>query len=158
MVWGFPRHYLSNFLHTGKQAERLRNLSKAAQLLFREAGVWPDFSKVRSLCYLQLGYFASPDKINTNTSFLNLFFYWLPSWLSGKQSACLCKKHKRCGFDPWVRKILWSWEWQPTPVFLEYTWILEDPWTEVHDVLQFLGSQRVGHNWAAKYTADLVLC
>ena len=24
---------------------------------------------------------------------------------SGKESACQCKIHKRCGFDPWVRKI-----------------------------------------------------
>ena len=24
----------------------------------------------------------------------------------------------RDGFDPWVRKILWSRKWQPTPVFL----------------------------------------
>ena len=25
---------------------------------------------------------------------------------------------KRCGFNPWVRKILWRRAWQPTPVFL----------------------------------------
>ena len=25
---------------------------------------------------------------------------------------------KRCGFDPWVEKILWSRKEQPTPVFL----------------------------------------
>ena len=25
---------------------------------------------------------------------------------------------KRCVFNPWVRKILWSKKWQPTPVFL----------------------------------------
>ena len=24
----------------------------------------------------------------------------------------------RHGFCPWVRKIPWSWAWQPTPVFL----------------------------------------
>ena len=24
----------------------------------------------------------------------------------------------RCGFDPWVEKILWSRKWQPSPVFL----------------------------------------
>ena len=24
----------------------------------------------------------------------------------------------RCGFDPWVGKIPWRREWQPTPVFL----------------------------------------
>ena len=38
-------------------------------------------------------------------------------WLSGKQSACQCRSHKRLGFNPWVRKILWSRKWQPTPVF-----------------------------------------
>ena len=26
--------------------------------------------------------------------------------------------NRRHGFDPWVRKILWRREWQPTPVFL----------------------------------------
>ena len=25
---------------------------------------------------------------------------------------------KRCGFDPWVRKIPWRRKWQPTPIFL----------------------------------------
>ena len=39
----------------------------------------------------------------------------LPMWLSGKESACQCR---RCGFNPWVWKIPWSRKWQPTPVFL----------------------------------------
>ena len=30
------------------------------------------------------------------------------------------------GFDPWVRKIPWSWKWHPTPVFLPG----ESPWTK----------------------------
>ena len=38
----------------------------------------------------------------------------LPWWLSGKEPACQCRRH---GF-PWVGKILWRREWQPTPVFL----------------------------------------
>ena len=29
-----------------------------------------------------------------------------------------CRRHKGCGLDPWVRKLLWKREWQPTPVFL----------------------------------------
>ena len=37
---------------------------------------------------------------------------------AGKESSCQCRKHKRCGFDPWVRKIPWSRKWQPIPVFL----------------------------------------
>ena len=40
---------------------------------------------------------------------------WLPWWLSGKESACQCR---RLRFDPWVRKIPWRRKWQPTPVFL----------------------------------------
>ena len=42
----------------------------------------------------------------------------LPRWLCGKESACQCRRHKRCRFDPWVRKIPQSRKWQPTPVFL----------------------------------------
>ena len=41
-----------------------------------------------------------------------------PRWHSGKDSACQCSRCKRLGFDPWVRKILWSRKWQPTLVFL----------------------------------------
>ena len=28
------------------------------------------------------------------------------------------RRHKRHGFDPWVRKIPWTRKWQPTSVFL----------------------------------------
>ena len=36
----------------------------------------------------------------------------------GKESACQYGRHKRCRFDPWVRKIPWRRAWYPTPVFL----------------------------------------
>ena len=42
----------------------------------------------------------------------------LPSWLSGKESACQCRRHKRYSFNPWVGKIPWRRKWHPTPVFL----------------------------------------
>ena len=42
----------------------------------------------------------------------------LPRWLSGEGSACQCRRCRRCGFDPWVRKIPWKKKWQPTPVLL----------------------------------------
>ena len=38
--------------------------------------------------------------------------------LSGKESACQGRRHRRCGLDFWVRKIPWRRKWQPTPVFL----------------------------------------
>ena len=37
---------------------------------------------------------------------------------SGKEPACQCRRLKRYGFNPWVRKILWRRAWQSTPVFL----------------------------------------
>ena len=41
-----------------------------------------------------------------------------PGGASGKEPACQCRRHKRPGFDPWVKKIPWRGEWQPTSVFL----------------------------------------
>ena len=40
-----------------------------------------------------------------------------PGGASGKEPACQCSRCKRCGFHPWVGKIPWIKEWQPTPVF-----------------------------------------
>ena len=31
-----------------------------------------------------------------------------PGGARGKQSACQCRRHKRCRFDPWVGKIPWK--------------------------------------------------
>ena len=39
----------------------------------------------------------------------------LPRWLSGKESACWCR---RCSFNPSLGKIPWRRKWQHTPVFL----------------------------------------
>ena len=41
-----------------------------------------------------------------------------PGGASGKELTCQCKRHKRHGCDPWVRKIPWRRAWQTTPVFL----------------------------------------
>ena len=57
----------------------------------------------------------------TNSMDMNLSKHF-PGGTSGKESTCQCRRHKRHGFNPWVRKILWRRKWQPTPVFL-----LENP-------------------------------
>ena len=41
----------------------------------------------------------------------------LPWWVSGRVHL-QCRRRRRCGFNPWVRKIPWSRKWQPTAVFL----------------------------------------
>ena len=47
-----------------------------------------------------------------------------------------------CGFGPWVRKIPWRRAEQPTPMFIPG----ESPQTEEPGGLQYIESQRVGHN------------
>ena len=42
----------------------------------------------------------------------------LPGGASGKEPTRQCRRTKRCGFHPWVRKIPWRRAWQPTPVLL----------------------------------------
>ena len=49
--------------------------------------------------------------------------YFTPWWL--KRSRILLQ-YRRPGFNPWVGKIPWRREWQPTPAFLSG----EAPWTE----------------------------
>ena len=47
-----------------------------------------------------------------------IYLMGFPGGASGKEAACQCRRHKRHGFNPWVRKIPWRRAWQPTPVFL----------------------------------------
>ena len=41
-----------------------------------------------------------------------------PGGTNNKEPACQCRRHKRCEFDPWVRKIPWRRSWLPILVFL----------------------------------------
>ena len=74
-------------------------------------------------------------------------------WHSGKECACQCRTCKRHGFDPWVGKIPWSRQWQPTPVFLpgkshgQRSLAGYSPW----------GCKRAGHNWACTHTTQMLV-
>ena len=59
----------------------------------------------------------------------------LPRGTGDKESACQCRRDKRRGFDPWVRKIPWRRAWQPTPVFLPGEFLGRGTWgATVHRV------------------------
>ena len=79
-------------------------------------------------------------------------FFLLPWWLSGKESACRCR---RCGFDPWVGKIPWRRKWPPTAVF--FAW--KTPWTEEPGGLQFHGvAKRVGYDLVSEPACTVLSC
>ena len=65
-----------------------------------------------------------------------------PGDMSGKESTCQRRRHKRCGFDPQVRKMPCRRAWQPSPVFLP---------GECHIQRSLVGyspqSCRVRHDW-----------
>ena len=46
------------------------------------------------------------------------FLLGFPGGASAKEPTGQCRRHKRRGFNPWVRKIPWRRKWQPSPVFL----------------------------------------
>ena len=64
-----------------------------------------------------------------------------PGGTSGKEPTCQCRRHKRCGFNPWIRKIPWRRAWHSSIL----AWGI--PWTEEPGGLQSIGLQRVRHIW-----------
>ena len=60
--------------------------------------------------------FQRECSLNSFNSFK--YFYGLPRWLRGKESACQCRSCRRSRFNPWVGEIPWSRKQQPTLEFL----------------------------------------
>ena len=67
-----------------------------------------------------------------------------PGSTSGKERVCQYRRHKRCSFSPWVRKIPCRRAWPPTPGFLpgephgQRSLVGYSPW----------GLKGVEHNWS----------
>ena len=78
------------------------------------------------------------EKISLCNKYGNCF----PGGASGEELAYQCRRHKRCGLDPWVGEIPLRRAWQPTPVFLP---------GESHGQRSLAGyspwGRRVGHDW-----------
>ena len=71
-----------------------------------------------------------------------------------KKSTCQCRRHRRCGFDPWIGKILWRRSWQSTPALLPG----ESPWIEEPGRPQSMGLQRVRHDWVTEHSISSAQC
>ena len=80
----------------------------------------------------------------TNSVFLQFSFIMVQSnsgasqvALVVKNAACQCRRHKRCSFHPWIRRIPCRRAWPPTPAFLPE----ESPWREEPGGLQSIALQ-----------------
>ena len=65
-----------------------------------------------------------------------------PGGASGKEVGCQCRRHKRLGLSPWEHED----PLQEGMATLSSTLAWRIPWTEEPGGLQFIGSQRVGHD------------
>ena len=60
-----------------------------------------------------------------------------PGGASGREPACQSRRHKKGGFNLWVRKILWRRKWQPTPAsYWDNPMARGSWWATVHGVAE----------------------
>ena len=89
---------------------------------------------------------------------LFLYFLYTTIWasqvigISGKEPTWQCKRCKRYGFAPWVRKIPWRRTWQPIPIFLP-----EEHHGQQSRPPPSIGSPRVSPNWVCVCLCTQVL-
>ena len=88
----------------------------------RHSGVLHESCKYKGYPLLSVIHFSGSLRVMAIKYLSELFIRELADLIPGgsvvKESACQCRRHRRYGFNPWVRKIPWRRKWQPTPVFL----------------------------------------
>ena len=69
-----------------------------------------------------------------------------PGGTVSKESACQCRRHKGCRFDPWVGKSPWSKKWQPIPVFFPGKFHGQKAWQPTAYGVEKSSTQLNSHN------------
>ena len=110
---------------------RGRNSKKSTQMDSRQESLW---SPGRGFTW-DSGSWQGADFV------LPLPVTWKPRGSVVKNLPAMQETCRRCGFDPWVGKILWRWKWQPTLVFLP---------GESHGQGSLVGYRPQGHKESAK--------
>ena len=95
-----------------------RTISLIFKLLEAALIPWPLFSQSSNLYLCHHIFFSDSDPL-TSLLCKPSYLHWVhPGSASSKDPACQYRRHKRCRFHPWVRKLPWQKSWQATPVFL----------------------------------------
>ena len=124
-VWQKPLQYRKVI---SLQLIKLNGKKKSALLKpFGESGAlgawaaclpaWSCIKPLISTCLASLC--AEHTNLHSVTYILSIISncYWLYYKWGFPGGACQCRRCKRCGFDPWVRKIPWSRKWQSTQYY-----------------------------------------
>ena len=103
---------------------RWRNWSTDVEPSWPSAGTWP--SQTWDPLILTLGF---PD-----------------GSVEKKKSTCQCRIWRTHGFNPWVRKMLWSRKWQPAPYLAwEIPMDRGARWAAVHGVTELDMTEQLEH-------------
>ena len=133
--------------HNPPQTLRMKPLGQFLSLHTFPKGIWID--QCFTECFIWI-----TKAILVPISFWLFFQVLLRCNWHMSQTALVVKnppanaRHMRCGFSPWVRKILWRRAWLPTPVFLpgkshgQKSLVGYSPW----------GHKELGMNEATKFT------
>ena len=107
---------------------------------------WVDALKVKSSDYSDTAGFAemSHSLPPHHLLFSCIICFYLSCGGSGKEPACQCRRHKRCSFNPWVKKIPLEKEMTVHSSIL--VWRI--PWPEKPEELWCMGLQRVIYDWS----------
>ena len=126
----------SNFINK-RVLLRILGFNQKSTLIWKQDDLWKSYQAIHEIDIPNLRVKITPwffsknwESGNIATSYIwkilvdcysqsdvSLHSKRLPRWLTGKESACQCRRPMRCVFNPWVAKILWRRKWQITPVF-----------------------------------------
>ena len=80
--------------------------------------------------------------------------FWASRWLTGKESTCQWRSHRRQACDPWVWEIPCRWKWQPFQYScLDNSTDRGATWARKRNH----GVWRVEHDWAHTHACILLL-
>ena len=93
--------------------------------------------------------------LTESTKYVCVYIYiGFPGGTNGKEPTCQWRRHKRHGFDLWVRKI----PWRRLPGEYSSVLVWWSSWTEEPGRLQSTGSPRVRHHWSYLAHIYIYIC
>ena len=112
---------------------------------------WNELSIIMKIV-LNLGAPSCP-RLHFENHFYVVACMGFPRWFSGKESACPCRTCKRCGFNPWVRKIPLEKEMVTHSSILAW----RVPWTEEPDGLHSVCGIANSWMWLSMHIHELIV-
>ena len=113
----FEKFFLANesFFGAPQQNPQRKGGKKKSVCIYKASSLeeyilWEEASKGK--------YYSQNDTLLFHRKKLFLIMKPNSDGSSAKEPTCQCRRHKRHGFDPWVRKIPWRRAWQPRTTYL----------------------------------------